>query len=389
MKQAVSQTAPLHSRETAMTSNDRHHHLDAPVIYHRAYEILEPDEKETEAGLLDALTRISETVFRHSEHAQRAVHAKSHGLLRGVIEVLPDLPITHAQGIFARPGTRPVLLRLSTTPGDLLDDKVSTPRGMAVKIVGVDGERLSGSEGDVTQDFVLIDSPAFSAPSAKKFLASLKLLAATTDKAPELKKALSALLRGAEHMLESAGKQSATLVALGGHAQTHLLGETYFSQAPLLWGPYMAKVAVRPVSPALRALADRPVELKDGPDGLRDAVCDFFAANDAEWELCAQLCTDLDRMPIENAAVPWPEESSPYVPVARIRIPPQIAWSGPRSYAVDDGMSFSPWHGVASHRPIGSIMRVRKAAYEMSARLRAERNGHSVKEPASFDALPD
>jgi hypothetical protein len=32
---------------------------------------------------------------------------------------------------------------------------VSTPRGLSVKIIGVEGERLSGSEGDVTQDFVL------------------------------------------------------------------------------------------------------------------------------------------------------------------------------------------------------------------------------------------
>ncbi|WDZ97385.1 catalase family protein [Herbaspirillum sp. WKF16] len=370
-----------------MKPNDRH--LDAPIVYNPSYEILEPDEKETEAGLVDALTRIAETVFQHSEHARRAVHAKSHGLLRGVIEVLPDLPATHAQGICARPGTRPALLRLSTTPGDMLSDKVSTPRGMALKMVGVEGERLAGSEGDVTQDFVLVDSPAFSAPSARKFLANLKLLAATTDKAPELKKALSALLRGAEHMLESAGKESATLVALGGHPETHPLGETYFSQAPILWGPYMAKVAVAPVSPALQALAGSPVDLKDNPDGLRDAVRDFFAAGGAEWELCVQLCTDLERMPIEDATVPWPEELSPYLPVARIRVPAQVAWSGPRSYAVDDGMSFSPWHGLAAHRPIGSIMRVRKAAYEMSARFRAGRNGHRVKEPASFDDLPD
>lgn len=370
-----------------MKPNDRH--LDAPVVYDPSYEILEPDEKETEAALVDALIKISETVFKHSEHAQRAVHAKSHGLLRGVVEVLPNLPATHAQGIFAQPGTRPVLLRLSTTPGDMLSDKVSTPRGMAIKIVGVEGERLPGSEGDVTQDFVLVDSPAFSAPSAKKFLSSVKMLAATTDKVPELKKALSALLRGAEHMLESAGRQSATLVALGGHPETHLLGETYFSQAPLLWGPYMAKVAVTPVSPELQALAGSPVDLKDKPDGLRDAVCDFFAASGAEWELCVQLCTDLERMPVEDAATPWPEELSPFVPVARIRVPAQVAWSGPRSYAVDDGMSFSPWHGVAAHRPIGSIMRVRKAAYEMSARLRGERNGRSLKEPSSFDELPD
>jgi hypothetical protein len=46
--------------------------------------------------------------------------------------------------------------------------------------------------------------------------------------------------------------------------------------------------------------------------------------------------------------------------------------------AVDDGMSFSPWHGIAAHRPLGSIMRVRKMAYEMGRRFRAEKSGRSI-----------
>jgi hypothetical protein len=32
-----------------------------------------------------------------------------------------------------------VVIRLSTTPGDILDDTVSTPRAPALKIVGVEG----------------------------------------------------------------------------------------------------------------------------------------------------------------------------------------------------------------------------------------------------------
>jgi hypothetical protein len=87
-------------------------------------------------------------------------------------------------------------LRLSSTPGDLLNDSVSTPRGLAMKVIGVPGARLTGSEGDNTQDFIMINGPAFAAPNAKKFLSKLKLLAGTTDKAPHLKAALSATLRG-------------------------------------------------------------------------------------------------------------------------------------------------------------------------------------------------
>jgi hypothetical protein len=72
--------------------------------------------------------------------------------------------------LFAQAGTYPVILRLSSTPGDLLDDSVSTPRGLAIKVIGVAGERLPGSEGAVTQDFILINGPAFAAPDAKSFL---------------------------------------------------------------------------------------------------------------------------------------------------------------------------------------------------------------------------
>jgi len=124
------------------------------------------------------------------------------------------------------------------------------------------------------------------------------------------------------------------------------------------------------------------------PNGLRDAVIAHFAANRGEWEVRVQLCTDLERMPIEDASVLWPEELSPYIAVGRITADPQVAWNEARSAAVDDGMAFSPWHGVAAHRPIGSIMRVRKAAYEMSAKFRAEHNGRQIAEPRSLDNFP-
>jgi hypothetical protein len=73
--------------------------------------------------------------------------------------------------------------------------------------------------------------------------------------------------------------------------------------------------------------------------------------------------------------------------VARITAPPQAAWSVARATAIDDNMSFSPWHGIAAHRPIGSIMRVRKLAYQMSAKFRADHNGVFAREPQSLEAL--
>lgn len=171
-------------------------HAAEPLRYEPSHESLEDDESKTTQELKEALHRISETVHKDEGHAYRSVHAKSHGLLLAELKVLDGLPERLAQGLFAKPGTYPVAMRFSTTPGDLLDDAVSTPRGVALKVVGVEGDRVSGSEGDVTQDFVMVNGPVFSAPTAKAFLRPLKLLAATTDKAPGLKKVLSAALRG-------------------------------------------------------------------------------------------------------------------------------------------------------------------------------------------------
>ena len=365
-----------------------------PVPYDSRYEFEEEGEQETCAQLLQTLRGISSTTYADSGHATRSVHAKSHGLLHGRLQVLDNLAPELAQGLFATPAGYDVVMRISTIPGDILDDNVSVPRGMAIKLLGVPGTQLSSLDADAavapasTQDFVLVNGPAVLAPGAKKFLGSLKLLASTTDKAPRLKQALSTVLQGAEKALEAVGGESGTLKSLGGHPETHVLGETYYSQAPILYGAYMAKVALVPVSPELAGLAGAPVDLDGKPNGLRDAVVAFFASHAATWEVRIQLCRDIDSMPLEDASVAWPEEDSPYLPVARITAPPQAGWSEALSRAVDDGMAFSPWHGVLAHRPLGSIMRVRKAAYAMSARFRFERTGNVVREPDSLDDFP-
>jgi hypothetical protein len=116
-------------------------------------------------------------------------------------------------------------------------------------------------------------------------------------------------------------------------------------------------------------------------------VVDYFRDHSAVWDVRVQLCRDLTKMPIENSAVVWPEELSPFIPVAQLTVAQQPAWSDARSVLVDDQTAFSPWHGIAAHRPLGSIMRVRKAAYEASAQFRASHNGHAIVEPVNSDAL--
>ncbi len=351
----------------------------APLRFTPDMEKPAPDEAETNAALIETLGKISETTFAHSGHAIRSVHAKSHGVLRATLVVHPDLPPALAQGLFAKPGEYDAVLRFSTNPGDILDDSVSTPRGLAIKIIGVEGPRLPGSESDTTQDFVLVNAPAFGAPTPAKFLGNLKLLAATTDKAEGAKSALSAVARGAESAIEALGGKSPTVTSMGGQPATSILGETFYSQVPVLYGDHIAKVAVAPVF-ALSALTGTPVDLA-APNALRDSVAAHFATQGGEWDLRVQLCTDLDTMPIEDASVAWPEDASPYVTVARLKAAPQDSWSPEAVAAVDEGLAFSPWHGLAAHRPLGGVMRARNSTYTSSAGFRASHNGCPIHEP--------
>jgi hypothetical protein len=356
--------------------------VPSPIPFSPAVERIEPDEAESINGLIATMRYVNEKTFADGGHAIRSVHAKSHGILEGYLEVTADLPFELAQGLFATPARYPIVMRFSTIPGDILDDSVSTPRGLSVKIIGVKGERLSGSEGDVTQDFLLVNGPAFGAPTPKKFLPVITLLSKTTDRVQGAKKALSAVMRQVQRIIVAiTGQPNGTVATLGGQPETHILGDTFYNQAPVRFGDFMAKISVAPISPELAALKQSPLNVNGVPNGIREAVVEFFRKSGGVWELRAQLCRDLKLMPIENAAVVWPEELSPFRRIARIEVAPQTAWSEARSSAVDDGMQFSPWHGLVAHRPLGGIMRARKRVYEMARQFRAERNGRIIEEP--------
>lgn len=359
-----------------------------PLRYQSAFEKPEDGEQETVAELEKVMVDMAATMAAHTGHAMRAVHAKGHGLLKGELRVLDGLPQQLAQGLFATPDRYEVLMRVSTPPAEQLPDNISTPRGLAIKVLDVVGERVPGSSEQATQDFLMVNGPVFGRPGPKAFLKNVKLLASTTDKAPRAKEVLSAVLRGTEKALEAVGGQSATLKSLGGHPETNPLGETYFTQVPCLYGPYMAKFSLAPVSPSLTALKDQPLQ-SDGPDALRDAISTFFSSagdGTAEWELRVQLCTDIDKMPVENASVEWPEALSPFIAVARLTVGPQQSWNADRSPALEDDLSFNPWHALAAHRPLGSVMRARRQVYAASVRHRAAHNGCPMHEPQHAQA---
>lgn len=361
----------------------------APLRYGPDIEEVAPDEGETQRELIATFRKIIDTTNAGHAHAYRGVHAKSHALLEGEMTVLPDLPPELAQGIFARPRSYPVLLRVSTNAGDPLPDTISLPRGLAVKVIGVEGARLPGSEDDATQDFVLANGPSFSAPDPKSFLKNLKMLAATTDRLEGAKVGISAAFRVAEKALEAVGGESATLKTMGGHPHSHPLGERYFSQVPIRYGDHVAKLAVVPLSANFKALERTGIDVAEREDALREEIASVLADEGGAWEVRVQLARDLAENPVEDASVPWPEDDNPYVAVAAIRVAPQASWTWRRAEVVDDRTSFSPWHGIAAHRPLGGVMRARKPAYADSSGYRAKLNGCPMHEPRAAVTLPD
>ncbi|MGI4846676.1 MAG: catalase family protein [Janthinobacterium lividum] len=354
-----------------------------PVAYQASFEYLEEDEQQSIDGLREVFVKQAHTVAEKEGHAHRAVHAKGQGLLKGRLKVVDGLADEYRQGLFSTPQEFDALVRLSSLPAEQLPDSVTTPRAIAVKVLQVPGERVPESSTEHTQDFLMVNGPAFTRPGPKGFLRDSKLLASTTEKAPKAKQVLSAVMRGAEAVIEAVGGESGLLKNMGGQPHIHPLGETYFTQAPFLYGPYIAKFSLEPASQSLKSLKDQKLDASDD-DAQRDVMNDFFSSasqTPAVWNLRVQLCTDIEKMPIEDASVEWDQELSPFVTVATLTLPAQRAWQAQGSEKLEDEIAFSPWHALAAHRPLGALNRARRVVMAASREFRASFNGCPIHEP--------
>jgi hypothetical protein len=353
-----------------------------PVLYSADVEDIQEDEAETIGALNETFDTILKTTAEDYHHAVRAVHAKSHGVLEGVMTIEADLPPELAQGLFAKAGEHKVYLRLSTNAGDILPDDIALPRGLALKVLDVEGERLDGAEGD-SQDFIMVNGDVFLAKNAEAFAGNLKLLAKTTDKMEGTKRVVSAVLGGINTALTAVGLPSSTLAGLGGAPNVDPLGETYFSVTPFRYGDYIAKFSLLPISTDLTRLTGRKIDAADNPNAIRDTVKREMLATEALWEFRVQLCRDLEKQPVEDPTREWKAAETPWQRVAIVSVEPQDSWDAARVQAVDEEMRFSVWTGLDAHRPLGNINRARRETYRHSASFRAGFNRCPIHEPRS------
>lgn len=356
------------------------------LAYSDAIEKPEPDEDEAIAGIVKGMSEQTETVAEREGHAVRASHAKSTACAVGELTVAGDLPPELAQGLFARAGTHAVAVRFAQGPGETLGDRVSTHRGMAIKVFGAQGEKIAGHADD-TQDFVLATGTTFPSGTAQGFLRDAKQIGAATPLPEGFKSAVAAVARGFNAVLHAFGTEYARADFFG-HPYSHPLADAYFSQCPVRYGQYVAKLGAFPVGAAQEALADWRLDPAQDANGFRHASVAFLREHGATFELRAQLWVDAERQPIEDASVEWPKALSDYRTVATLVLPPQEAYGAERQRYFDEVLTFRPAHSLAAHRPLGSAMRARLKVYQALSDLRHGRNGIAEETRPGIDRIP-
>lgn len=289
--------------------------------------------------------------------ARRDAHAKGHGCVRAEFEVLDGLPSDLRFGIFAEPRRYATVIRFSNGAGVMAPDKQGDSRGMAIKLLDVSGSP-SG-----TQDFVLVDHSVFVIRNVADYR---DLQAASSPWKFFLPGWNPFRLRLHELLIT---------LAIQRQVVTNPLNQRYWSMTPFAFGEVACKFSTRPVGP-LSTFQDAGAE-----NFLRRNLESHLAAESASFEFTVQLRTQSDAMPIEDSTIDWPEVIAPFRAVARITISSQpLAEAG-----FCENLSFTPWHGLSAHRPLGGLNRSRRAVYEAISRLRHTLNAAPRHEPTDAD----
>jgi hypothetical protein len=231
--------------------------------------------------------------------------------------------------------------------------------------MGVPGEKLLPAENEEqTQDFIVISTRVFITHDVQEFDAMIATLTRGT-----LAQAWFFLthLRALGNLLKALKKFANPLQI------------RYFSTTPYLFGTGAAKYSAIPQVAEADTIPPNP-----DPDYLRLAMVRQLARGDAFFDFAVQLQTDPDTMPIEDPGKAWSETASPFRKVATIRVPQQT-FDSDEQRTFGENLSFTPWHCLPEHRPLGGINRARKDVYDFISAFRHEHNHVPRREPTSWD----
>lgn len=339
-------------------------------------EVAWPDEAAITQRIADAI-RASVADEYPAEHrpALRDAHPKAHGCVRAEFRVEAGLPASLTHGVFVPGAAYPAWIRFSNgnsdaTRADILGDA----RGMAIKLMGIPGEKLLATEHDAsTQDFILISNPRFFTDDPARYV---KLIERGTSK-NSLVAATAPLALGWKGLWIAREMTNKKI--------SSPLDTRYWSTVPFSLGAgadrQAVKYSARPCIPGFAAIPDDP-----SPDYLREAMVNALAVGDACFDFLVQPRAG-DSMSVEDPRTEWTEQEAPFAKVATITIPQQ-AFSTTAQDFFCENLSFTPWHSLPEHRPLGGMNRVRRVVYEAVSGLRHELNGTERPEPSGDEVFP-
>ena len=292
----------------------------------------------------------------------RDAHPKMHGCVRGeLVDRAEPAGAPAHRDLRAAPRTFPAWVRFSNQSGTVSPDSKGDIRGVAIKLMGVAGQKLemTGTD-DTTHDFILISDSRFVTKDVAQFDG---LVSALTGGLVKIAWFFLTHPRAARNLWFS-------LKRFG-----NPLGIRYFSVVPYLLGRTAVKYSLIPG----HAL-DARVPNDPSADYLREAMVQHLSARGAVFDFSVQLQADPDTMPIEDPGITWDETASPFQKVATLTIASQV-FDTPERREFGDNLSFNPWRCLPEHRPLGGISRARRQVYRALSTFRHERNAAPAVEP--------
>jgi hypothetical protein len=317
---------------------------------------VEREERE----LIEELVRDNlASADRDRGHAKRGQHPKHHGCVRAVFSVADYVPADLKSGIFGRPQDFEALIRFSN--GRVDDDRNRDAHGMAIKVLNVPGTKLvAGHENETAHDFILVDSEVFFTGDLQEYVLFTRDFLAARRNILRTSLFLARMLVFHRGLLLKARK-------FANQTPSSPLASWYFSSVPYRLGGRIVKYVARP---RLSGTPRGPVATEDG---LSRALVEHLAAAEAVFDFGVDVHTVPSSQPIDDPSVCWSAQAGARREwLATITIPRQEV--DPRS-PLAENLSYSPWHALKEHEPVGAINRARMPVYEQMARLRHEMNG--------------
>ena len=223
---------------------------------------------------------------------------------------------------------------------------------------------LENEKHETTQDFLLISTPRFINQNLIDFHELLEAVRAGGIKL------LGFFFNPFNSHLRMLGRIAAALKKHG-----NLLEVQFWSTTPYQFGSRAVKYSAKPHQDALTKIPKNASE-----NYLREVMKRHLAGQDSYFDFMVQFQTDPREMPIEDASVRWDEKASPFRKVATIKIPSQV-FDSEEQMKFAENLSFTPWHSLPEHTPLGSINRARRVVYEIISTYRHERNNEPRREP--------